>query len=136
MLDGTEIPLETSQFSRKDQSSAYDLSISSLRQSNIKDLSVAEHFDYLKLLNLKNRIQVRNWISGAVIFLLFCQNSFIAVLIFKAFKYGTLFKLQPFFATLFTFTLAETYVLLKFIVGWLFKDEKYGSDGEINNKTN
>ena len=81
MLDVIEIPLETEKFHRKEQSSDYDSSIYSLRQSNRKDLSVAERFDYLKLENLKNRIRARNWISGAVIFLLFCQNSFSAFLI-------------------------------------------------------
>ena len=81
MLDVIEILLETEKFHRKEQSSDYDSSIYSLRQSNRKDLSVAERFDYLKLENLKNRIRARNWISGAVIFLLFCQNSFSAFLI-------------------------------------------------------
>ncbi len=88
------------------------------------------HFDTAKLGDLNSRKTLRFWVSGSIGIIMLIQMAALYYFIHLAFEKNNITELKWLFVTLFGGTLAETYLLARLIVTWLFKDIPYKPDCE------
>lgn len=88
------------------------------------------HFDEAKLKDLESRKKLRFWVAGSIGFIMIIQMIALYYFVYRAFDKNNVTQLQWLFVSLFGGNLAETYLLVKLIVMWLFKDIPYKPDCE------
>ncbi len=88
-------------------------------------VKTSKTFAQLKKDDIGWRLKARRWISIFCFTLLLSQNYFIFWLVYKAFHYDLLKDLSLVLGAIVTGTFAETAIVIKIIVQWVFTDINY-----------
>jgi len=90
-----------------------------------KSKNVSEDLQQVRGIDVKIQIIARVVITAFFGYLLLQQNTTLFNLVTEGVKNGTLERLQPVFSILTGATIAETYLIARIIVEWVFKDINY-----------